>query len=185
MTWHNDLIILGCLSCIIVTRVEKSWSVVGNLTCDAVLAFLIQICTLVSTNQLRCLYYFTKVSFFVLSKTNLGGVFPLSCLHCYPLKMADFYCACIVPRLVNKLYSCVVIFVWRNVRDHGNVCGVGIALALFTIYIAKYTTKRPRVCSNGLNNDCSIRVFCCNFYKFEHLLLLYANSFSEIHSISS
>ena len=39
-----------------------------------------------------------------LSKAGLAGVFPLPCLHSYPLKMTDFYYACIVPRLVNKLY---------------------------------------------------------------------------------
>ena len=74
----------------------------GNLTRDTVLAFLIQMCILVQQTKS---YY--KVSLPVLNKPDLGGVFWLPCLatSLSTQKMAEFYCASVVPRLVNKLYS--------------------------------------------------------------------------------
>ena len=83
---------------------ELHGALCGDLTRNAVLAFLNKICTLVQQTN-RGAYYSTKISSSILSKAALAGVFPLLCLHCYPLKMADFYYACVVPRLVNKLCS--------------------------------------------------------------------------------
>ena len=49
----------------------------GNLTRDAVLAFLIEICTLVQQAN-RGAYYSSKVSLPVLSESDLAGVFPVA-----------------------------------------------------------------------------------------------------------
>ena len=49
----------------------------GNLTRDAVLAFLIQICILVQQTNWGA-YYSSKVSLSVLSKTDLAGVLPVA-----------------------------------------------------------------------------------------------------------
>ena len=47
----------------------------------------------------------TKIPLLVSSKTGMAEFCPLLILQCYPLKMAYFYCTCVVPCLVNKLYT--------------------------------------------------------------------------------
>ena len=77
----------------------------SNLTRYTVLAFLLQICVLVQQKTNWSAYYSAKASSFVISKLVWQGYILLPCLHCYPLKMADFYCTCVVPHLVDKLYN--------------------------------------------------------------------------------
>ena len=104
MAWRDYLIFLGYLSCIITTWVEKSWNMwlYGNLTRDVV-AFPIQICTLVQQMKWGA-YYSSKVSS-VLSKTDLAGVFPVTVPTLISTQNGRLYCACVVPRLVNKLIN--------------------------------------------------------------------------------
>ena len=88
------------------------------MTISPVMLFLpSSICTLVQQTNWSA-YYSTKVLLSVLSKTDLAGIFSLLCLRCYLLKMADFYCACIMPRFIIKLYSvnsAYTHFAWNTI----------------------------------------------------------------------
>ena len=80
---------------------KRAGPLYGNLTCDAFLDFLIQICIILQQTSWGA-YCFIKVSS-VLSRTSLARFFPIAVPTFYPLKMADLYSACVVPCLVNKL----------------------------------------------------------------------------------
>ena len=104
MTYNNYFVfmIIYCISLL------HEWITAGalysNLSHYAVLTFLIQICLLVQQTKWD-VYYYAKILSLVLSETFL-----LSCLNYYPLIMTDFYCACIVPHLMHKLYgSCAAL----------------------------------------------------------------------------
>ena len=101
MALHKRLNFLGYLLCIIVTWMEKSWSVVWHSHpwhCSCLP--LPNIC-ISSTNQPRCLLFYSAC----LLKLLWWDFCLITPVHCYPLKMADFYCACIVPRPIHKLYK--------------------------------------------------------------------------------
>ena len=83
---------------------KRAGALYGNLTHDAVLAFLFPVCVLVQQTNWGT-YYSTKVSSLVYVKLLWRYFWPVTPVHCYPLIMADFYCACVVPRLMHKLYN--------------------------------------------------------------------------------
>ena len=77
----------------------------GNLTCDTVILPLAK--NMCMTNQ--GVYYSTKISSLVLVKLVWHIFQPLHLYALSPLKLADFYCACIVPHFMNNLYIIIRI----------------------------------------------------------------------------
>ena len=82
----------------------RAGAMCGNLTRDAVLAFTSQICVLVQQTD-DGVYYSTKISPVVLVKLAWRVFQKWHLYTLLPLKMADFYCACVVPRLMHNLYT--------------------------------------------------------------------------------
>ena len=82
---------------------KRAGALYGNFTHDTVLASLFPICVLVQ--QTNWGTYSTNVLSLVYVKLLWRDFWPVTPVHCYPLKMADFYCACVVPCLIHKLYS--------------------------------------------------------------------------------
>ena len=82
----------------------RAWAMYGNLTHDTVLAFISQIYVLVQQTN-KDVYYSTKILSFVLVKLVWCVSQKLHLYALLPLKMADFYCTCRVPRLMQNLHS--------------------------------------------------------------------------------